>query len=117
MMIIQIVLVIFFLFALLKVLGRFRLGELKGKEAVSWAMFWILSILVVVNPNSTSVLAKTLGVGRGVDVIIYLSIALLFFLVFKIFVYLEKIERQITKLVRRDTLDQSKKYEGTAHHS
>ncbi len=117
MMIIQIVLVIFFLFALLKVSSRFRSGELSGKETLAWTMFWVMSAVVVVNPNSTSILAKTLGVGRGVDAVIYLAITLLFFLVFKIFVYLEKIERQITKLVRRDTLDQSKKYEGTTRHS
>ena len=117
MMIIQIVLVIFFLFALLKVVNRFRSGELNGKEALAWAVFWMLSVLVVVNPNSTSVLAKTLGVGRGVDAVMYLAVTLLFFLVFKIFVHLERIERQITKLVRKDTLDQSKKYEGTTRHS
>lgn len=117
MMIIQIILVAFFLFALLKVFSRFRSGELNGKEALVWAIFWTLSIVVVVNPNSTSILAKTLGVGRGVDAVMYLAVTSLFFLVFKIFVHLEKIERQITKLVRQDALDQSKKYEGTSRHS
>src|SRR3989338_6730338 len=99
MMIIQNILVLFFLFILLKVLSRFRSGGLKGKEMVGWVVFWLLAIVVVVNPNSTMVLAKILGVGRGVDAIIYLAMALLFFLVFKIFAHLEKIERQITKLV------------------
>ncbi|MFA6547704.1 MAG: DUF2304 domain-containing protein [Candidatus Magasanikbacteria bacterium] len=117
MMIIQIILVVFFLFVLFKVLGRFRSGELKGKETIGWIIFWILAIVVVISPNSTTVLAKLLGVGRGVDAVIYLAIALLFFLIFKIFIRLEKIDHQITKIVRQDTLNQAKKYESTPRHS
>lgn len=104
MMIIQIILVVFFLFALLKVLSRFKIGELKGVETLSWSLFWIVAVVVVLNPNSTYILAKVLGVGRGVDAIIYLSLAVLFFLVFRIFVRLEKIERNLTKLTRQDAL-------------
>lgn len=103
-MIIQIILVVFFLFALLKVLSRFRIGELKWTETLIWSLFWIVSILVVFNPNSTFILAKILGVGRGVDAVIYLSLVVLFFLVFRIFVHLEKIERNLTKLTRQDAL-------------
>jgi hypothetical protein len=117
MMVIQIVLVLFFLFVILKVLRRFRAGDIKGMEAVGWVSFWLVAAAVVTNPNSTLFLAKILGVGRGVDAVIYLSIALLFFLVFKIFVHLEKIERQITRLARRDTLDHAKNYESPSHHS
>ncbi|MFA6424356.1 MAG: DUF2304 domain-containing protein [Candidatus Magasanikbacteria bacterium] len=117
MIIIQIILVAFFLFVLFKVINQFRSGELKSREAIGWVLFWILAGLVVVSPNSTLILAKVLGVGRGVDAIIYLAIALLFFLLFKIFVRLEKIDHQITKIVRQDTLNQTKKYEGTSRHS
>ncbi len=116
-MVIQIILVVFFLVVLFKVLSKFRSGYLKGKETVGWVIFWILAMAVVINPNSTLILAKVLGVGRGVDAILYLTITLLFFLVFKIFVRLEKIERQITKLVRQDTLNQTKKYESSSYHS
>lgn len=117
MMVIQIILVVFFLFAALKVISRFRSGELKNSIAVWWIVFWFTAILVVINPNSTSILAKLLGVGRGVDVVMYLSLALLFFVVFKIFVRLEKIESQMTKLVRKETLSQNKKYESSSRHS
>ena len=117
MMIIQIILVIFFLFALFKVLRRFRSGGLKTKEAFVWVIFWTLAMVVVVIPSYTTVLAKVLGVGRGVDAVMYLAVALLFFLIFKIFVHLEKMERHITELVRRDTLSQAKKYESTSRNS
>lgn len=117
MMVIQIVLVLFFLFVILKVLRRFRTGDIRGVEAVGWVFFWLVAAAVVSNPNSTLFLAKILGVGRGVDAVIYLSIALLFFLVFKIFVRLEKIERHITLLARQDALNQAKKYESFTRHS
>ncbi len=103
-MIIQIILVAFFIFAIFKVLGKFKNKEFQTSETIAWSVFWILAIVVVMNPNSTYVLAKFLGVGRGVDAVVYLSLAILFFLIFKMFVRLEKMERQITKVVRAQAL-------------
>jgi hypothetical protein len=41
-----------------------------------------------------------LGVGRGIDVLVYLSIILLFYSNFKQTERIEKLEKEITKLVR-----------------
>lgn len=103
-MIIQIILVIFFIFALSKVWGRYQNKELNTGEMIGWSLFWILATAVVVVPNSTFILAKILGVGRGADAIVYLSLAIIFFLIFKLFVRLDKMEKQITKIVRTDAL-------------
>ncbi|EKD42972.1 MAG: hypothetical protein ACD_72C00515G0002 [uncultured bacterium] len=104
MIIIQIVLVLFFLFAFIKVLIKFFHQELKASAAIGWLVFWIVSAIVVVVPDFASRLAKILGVGRGVDAIMYLAFVVLFFLVFKVFVRLEKMEKQLTKVVRQDAL-------------
>ena len=109
MMVIQFVLVIFFLFALFKVVNKFRASELKAWDAIGWAFFWIFAGVVILKPDTTYVLAGILGVGRGVDAIIYLTVAILFFLVFRIFIRLEKIERNLTKLTRQDSLKNVKK--------
>jgi len=55
---------------------------------------------LVALPQATSWLAELVGVGRGVDVAIYLSVVILFYLTFRLFVRLEKIEHNITLLVR-----------------
>jgi hypothetical protein len=49
-------------------------------------------------------------VGRGVDLVIYISVLILFYLIFRTLVRLDKIEKDITKIVREVALkDQDKK--------
>jgi len=104
MIAIQFFLILFFLFALSKVIMRFQSGEIKFWNASFWFLFWLLSAAVVVFPGLAVWLAKFLGVGRGVDAVIYLAIAGLFFMIFRLWVRLEKIEKNLTKLVRQDAL-------------
>ena len=59
----------------------------------------IVSVVVLL-PNTANILANFVGVGRGVDVIIYVAIIALFYLVFRLFVMIEDVEREITNLVR-----------------
>lgn len=101
---IQIVLILFFLFALVKVIGRYKAGELSLGWFLFWLVFWICAGAAVVRPDSTSVLAEFLGLGRGADLIIYLALALLFYMIFRLNVRLEKIDRQLTKITREDAL-------------
>lgn len=70
-----------------------------------WLIFWILVVVVVFLPQTTQMLADVLGVGRGVDVVIYIALVALFFLVFKLFVKLESVEQEISQLVRKIALD------------
>ncbi|MBI5221393.1 MAG: DUF2304 domain-containing protein [Candidatus Magasanikbacteria bacterium] len=106
---IQFFLILFFLFALLKVTARFRGGEIKFLNALVWVLFWLLASTVVLIPGLAIWLAKFLGVGRGVDAVIYLAIAVLFFLVFRLLVRLEKLEKNLTRLVRQDALSDKNK--------
>ncbi len=88
-------------------------------EAVSWTLFWMLAAAVVWVPESTSRIARWVGIGRGVDVVVYTSVAVLFYMVFRIIVRIEKIERDITVIVRKHALQDAKKQEeyGSSHKS
>lgn len=103
-MIIQIVLIIFFVFALFKVWSRFNAKEISLSNASLWSVFWIGAAIFVFQPNLTARFAKILGVGRGVDAVLYLAVAGLFFMLFRILVRLEKMEKNITNLVRSEAL-------------
>lgn len=102
--VIQIVLLLFAVFALTKTFQRFRAREMQLVQLLPWLVFWGGVILVVLRPDTTSRLADMLGVGRGADVIVYLALALMFYLQFRLFAKIEETERQITKLVREDAL-------------
>lgn len=56
-------------------------------------------------PQTTDVIASKLGVGRGVDVVIYVSLMVLFYVVFRLFIKIEEVEREITTLVRKLAID------------
>ncbi|MBP9761177.1 MAG: DUF2304 family protein [Candidatus Magasanikbacteria bacterium] len=90
----------FTLYAIFIVVQRKKEALLGMKGMLFWLFFWIASLVSVWWPNSTSVLAHALGIGRGVDLIIYVSIALIFFLLFKLHIKIESVGRDVTKLVR-----------------
>lgn len=60
----------------------------------------MIILLLLINPNLMSKIADILGVGRGVDAIVYTTLAILLYLVYKLFERTERLEREITKLVR-----------------
>ena len=105
MYLIQSLLTIFFIFAIFKVVGRYRAGDLSWRGLVFWLLFWIAAGVVVVMPDSTSYFARIVGIGRGADLVVYVALALLFFMVFRLMVRLEKINRDITKVVRKNALN------------
>jgi len=104
MLLIQILLILFFLFALSRVVLRYKKQELTIGSFVFWMLFWVLAGIVVVVPNSSAYLAEIVGIGRGADLVVYTTIALLFFMVFKLSVKIEKINKDITKIVREESL-------------
>ncbi len=106
MTLIQVILIIFFLFASFKVLGRWRTGELSGGVVVMWLLFWIVATIVALIPDITFRVAHLVGIGRGADLVVYLSLAILFFMVFRLMVKVERINRDITKLTRQLALMQ-----------
>ncbi|MFC1729994.1 DUF2304 domain-containing protein [candidate division KSB1 bacterium] len=100
---------LFVLFALSRAVLRFKGRQITLSEFLFWALVWIVVGVLIIIPDTTNALARLFGVGRGVDAIIYISIALLFYLVFRIYVKLENVEQEITKVVREVSLNKGKR--------
>lgn len=105
MLSIQIILIIFFLFALVKVGKRYYYKDLSLAEALSWSIFWVGAGIIVTIPNSTFYFARLLGVGRGADVVIYAALVLLFFILFRLTIKIDQMSKHITLLTRRHALN------------
>jgi small membrane protein len=101
---IQIVLCAFAVFALSRVVMRFRKGGLPLIHLVIWFLFWAAVIVAVLRPATTSSVAAWVRVGRGTDLVMYLSVLALFYLLFRLFGKIEELERQITRVVRAAAL-------------
>ena len=80
---IQIVLICFAVFAISRVLIRYRRGNMRMVDLGLWLVFWAGVIVVAWLPDTTNLLARWLGVGRGVDTAMYLSILVVFYLLFR----------------------------------
>jgi hypothetical protein len=99
-MIIKIILILFVLFALYKVALRFRDKIISLQELILWTIFWFVVAFLVFFPEVTSYAANWVGVGRGVDLVIYIAILILFYLMFRALSKLDKVEKDVTKVVR-----------------
>ncbi len=105
-MLIQFLLILGFVLALIITWRRFRQNIVTIKEAFFWSLLWFAGASITLIPKLTEYLASLFGVGRGVDLVLYLAVAIQFFLIFKLFILHEQIERKITNLVEREALSQ-----------
>ena len=110
-MLIQILLIVGFCFAIWITWTRYRQTAISLKEAILWSVLWLGGVAVTLIPKITEHLAYVFGVGRGVDLILYLAVAIQFYLIFKLFINNEKLERILTKLVQDNALSKKERSE------
>ncbi|MFH1789712.1 MAG: DUF2304 family protein [bacterium] len=108
MIIFQLLLSAFFLIVIAKLLARFKAHEISGLQATIWLIFWIIACVIVFLPNSTAKVAKIFHIGRGVDLVIYVGLAIIFYSIFRISVKIEKQKKEITALARKIVLNDVK---------
>mgnify|MGYP001203859899 CR=1 FL=1 len=117
MEIIQIIIVLFALFALSRAFLRFKDNKLTKIEFVFWGLVWVVAIVLSFIPGILGFFSKILGIGRGTDLLIYLSIILLFYLIFRLYVKMESIRKDITLLVRKFAIENKDENETKASKS
>lgn len=105
---VQIIFSVFLLFAASRVFLRLKDGSLTLKSFIFWFGLFIVAFIGVFEPELTTLVAQKLGVMRGSDAVIYASIILLFYLIFRTNVMLENLRHDLTKLVRLIALKQKK---------
>ena len=89
------------------VVRHFRQGRLKLIWLIVWILLWIGAAVIVLLPWTSTLIANLVGVGRGADFVIYLSIVGLAYLVFRLFMKIEDVEREITRLVRALAIEEA----------
>ncbi|MBI2472931.1 DUF2304 family protein [Candidatus Uhrbacteria bacterium] len=109
MSVIQIVILLFAGFAMSRTIFQFKRGALTIAWLLFWILFWFGTGLVAVLPQTTDVIARFVGVGRGADVVIYVSLTALFYFIFRLYIKIEQVESEVTRLVRKLSLDEFKK--------
>ncbi len=105
-MLIQAIIIIIVALIISRIFWQYRVKKINLKELIFWSLFWLIVVIVVLLPQTVNLIADYVGVGRGVDVAIYVSIIVLFYIVFRIFVRFDKLEKDISKIVRHLALEE-----------
>ncbi len=104
----QIILSAIILFIIYRTIVSYRRNNITILFAVIWLTFWFLILLLLFQQNILIFVAHALGIGRGVDLAIYLSIIIIFYLIFRIFIEINSVNKKITKIVRHEALKNRK---------
>jgi small membrane protein len=65
----------------------------------------IVAIVFVLRPELTNKLAHLVGVGRGADLVVYVSILIFWFVTLKLYARLRRVEKMLTDIVRKDAIN------------
>jgi len=66
-----------------------------------WILLWTTGAVLVLFPQVSFFLAHIFGIGRGSDLVIYVSIILIIYLLYRIYVKMEKISKRMDLVVRK----------------
>jgi hypothetical protein len=111
MEIIQIVIIVFGVFALSRAFLRFKDNNMGINSLLFWSVVWLAVIAVALNPFIFSSVAYRLGIATGMSFLVYASVIVLFYLVFRLYVSIENQNKTITKLVRQLAIRDAEKRE------
>jgi hypothetical protein len=109
MNVIQVLVVLFVLFAWSRAFFRMRDKNISIGGFSFWSMIWIAVLIVTLFPGLTTIVSEFVGIGRGMDLVVYASIVLLLYLMFRLYVHVDLQSREITKLVREIAIRDAKK--------
>ena len=101
-----------FKYLLLGLIGAFILYILALPRTValrkSFVIVFVLTMLVfTLAPEWSGIIANYFGIGRGADLLFYLSHLVLFFIAFMYFLKFKALESRMTRLVRQLALSQA----------
>ncbi len=105
----QIIFLIIILLLIGKMTLKFKHRQITGGFYALWTFFWLLIGLLIIKQDILSYLAIKFGIGRGSDLAIYISILLIFYFLFKLYMKMEQTEKKHTQLIRKISLNNAKK--------
>ncbi|MFH1428089.1 MAG: DUF2304 family protein [Patescibacteria group bacterium] len=101
----QILALIIIAFFLSRLFWQKQKKQIGASEFIFWLIFWLLAASAIILLKWVDKLVAGLGFsGSGIDVLIYVAIIVLFYFIFKLRLKFEKLEKDLTKIVREISL-------------
>ncbi len=97
-MIFKIFILIFIIFAASRTYLRFKDKSINIASLSLWILIWLTVLLLVFDPKISDIAASLLGINGGVNAMFFIAIILLFYLVFRLYVKMDTIDKHLTDL-------------------
>jgi len=78
-------------------IGKRRLARRSG---AAWIALWVAASVGIYDPDILSRIATFLGIGRGVDLVLYVSILVFFIAFFLVYLRFRRLDEQLTQIIR-----------------
>jgi hypothetical protein len=91
----------FVLFAASRAYLRYKGGLMSTGEFYFWLSIWAAVEIIIWIPTFLDDFARRLGIARGIDAVVYTSIMMLYYLVYRVYIKAEVTDREITDLTRK----------------
>lgn len=101
---IKIIFTLFALFAWSRAFLQFRNKLMNVKEFSFWSLLWLGLIILIFLPGKTTLMARVLGMNRGLDAMFFIAVVALFYSVYRLYSKSNESEREITALIRKIAL-------------
>ncbi len=105
--ILQILITIFALFAFTRVILRLKKQQISVSEFIFWSIVWLAIITVALVPGIFYNIAQISGVESSINLLVYVSIVVLLYLVFRLYVKFDNMEQKQAKLIREISIQYS----------
>lgn len=101
----QLIAIIVIIYIIIKIVLQKKQNKISQNEFALWLIFWFFVMLAIIFIKQIDSLVAMIGFSAtGIDVLLYLSVAWLFYYVFKMRIKMEKMEKNITALIRQNSL-------------
>jgi len=91
---------IIFLFSMFLLIQCKRAKRISVSGLIWWFLFWVGVLIFAWEPKTSDRIAKILGIGRGVDVIVVGAIIILYYFIFWLYNKIFYFESRLTEIVK-----------------
>ena len=105
-MAIQIIVTFFSVLIIVRLVRTMSVGRIRKAVGCVWIAVWVCIAVIFWSPEIASRLALVFGIGRGADLVVYTAIIVIMYLLYRIFIRLERLNADITTLTRSIALDE-----------
>lgn len=93
-----IILIVFFVFRLF---WQKQKKQIANGEFLFWLIFWVITTVAVVSLKEIDRIVAELGFsGSGIEILLYMAVAFMFYLIFRMRLRILRLEKNITSIIR-----------------